>query len=102
MIGAVGMTEPATGSDLQNITTRADRDGDEYVINGQKLYITNGQNVDLLFLACKTDPKAGAKGVSMILVEGDRPGFVKGRNLDKIGMHAQDTSELFFSEPRPA
>jgi len=100
VIGAVGMTEPATGSDLQNITTRADRDGDEYVINGQKLYITNGQNVDLLFLACKTDPKAGAKGVSMILVEGDREGFVKGRNLDKIGMHAQDTSELFFSDLR--
>ncbi len=99
-IGALGMTEPSAGSDLKNIRTRAVRDGDEYVINGQKVYISNGQLCDVIVLACKTDPAAGAKGMSFILVEGDRPGFRRGRNLEKIGLRAQDTSELFFDDVR--
>ena len=99
-IGAVAMTEPGAGSDLKEIGTRAVRDGDDYVINGQKTYISNGQNCDFVLLACKTDPAAKAKGVSIILVEADRPGFVRGRNLDKIGLKAQDTSELFFEDVR--
>jgi acyl-CoA dehydrogenase len=99
-IGAVAMTEPGAGSDLKEIRTRAVRDGDDYVINGQKTYISNGQNCDFVLLACKTDPAAKARGVSIILVEADRPGFVRGRNLDKIGLKAQDTSELFFEDVR--
>ncbi len=100
VIGALGLTEPSAGSDLKNIRTRAVRDGDEYVISGQKVYISNGQLCDIIVLACKTDPEAGAKGMSFILVEADRPGFRRGRNLKKIGMKAQDTSELFFDEVR--
>jgi alkylation response protein AidB-like acyl-CoA dehydrogenase len=96
-IGAIAMTEPSAGSDLKNIRTRAKRDGDEYVIDGQKVYISNGQSCAFTVTACKTDPDAGAKGVSLILVEADRAGFQRGRNLDKIGMKAQDTSELFYS-----
>lgn len=96
-IGAIGMTEPAAGSDLKAIRTRAERSGDEYVINGQKTYISNGQNCDFVLLACKTDPQAGAKGVSIVLMEATRPGFERGRNLEKLGLKAQDTSELFFS-----
>ena len=96
-IGAIAMTEPSAGSDLKNIRTRAKRDGDAYVIDGQKVYISNGQSCTFTVTACKTDPDAGAKGVSLILVEADRPGFQRGRNLDKIGMKAQDTSELFYS-----
>src|SRR3546814_398170 len=84
-IGALGMTEPSCGSDLKAIRTTARREGTEYVINGQKTFITNGQNCDFIVLACKTDPEKGAKGISLILVEADRPGFVRGRNLDKIG-----------------
>lgn len=99
-IGAIGMTEPGAGSDLKNIRTRAVRDGDEYVIDGQKVYISNGQNCDFIVLATKTDMAAKSKGMSLILVEADRPGFVKGRNLQKIGLKAQDTSELFFSDVR--
>ena len=99
-IGAVGMTEPSAGSDLKELRTRAIRDDDHYLINGQKVYISNGQNCDFVLLACKTDPEAGAKGISIILTEAQRPGFVKGRNLEKIGLHAQDTSELFFSDVR--
>jgi len=99
-IGALGMTEPGAGSDLKNIRTRAVRDGDEYVIDGQKVYISNGQLCDIIVLACKTDPKAGAAGVSLIVVETDRPGFTRGRNLEKLGMKAQDTSELFFAGVR--
>lgn len=100
VIGALGMTEPGAGSDAKAIRTRAEfRDG-EYVINGQKTYISNGQQCDILVLACKTDPHAGAKGVSLIAVEADQPGFQRGRNLDKIGLKAQDTSELFFSDAR--
>jgi acyl-CoA dehydrogenase len=97
---AIGMTEPAAGSDLQGIKTHADRDGNHFVINGQKVFISNGTIADLYILACKTDPNEGAKGISLILVEGDRDGFKRGRNLDKIGCKAQDTSELFFEDVR--
>lgn len=100
VIGAIGLTEPSAGSDLKAIRTRAVRDGDDYVINGQKVYISNGQLCDLVVLACKTDPDAGAKGMSFILVEADRPGFKRGRNLKKLGLKAQDTSELFFEDVR--
>lgn len=99
-IGALGMTEPHAGSDLKAIRTRAVRDGDDYVINGQKVFISNGQSCDVIVLATKTDSSAGAKGVTLFLVEGDRPGFRRGRNLEKIGLKAQDTSELFFDDVR--
>ncbi|MDE0511912.1 MAG: acyl-CoA dehydrogenase family protein [Gammaproteobacteria bacterium] len=99
-IGALGLTEPGAGSDLKAIQTRAVRNGTEYVINGQKTFISNGQLCDLVVLACKTDPKAGARGMSFIIVETDRPGFSRGRNLEKIGVKAQDTSELFFEDVR--
>ncbi|MGZ8347250.1 MAG: acyl-CoA dehydrogenase family protein [Allosphingosinicella sp.] len=97
---AIAMTEPAAGSDLQGIRTVAVKDSDDYVINGSKTYITNGQHADLIIVVAKTDPAAGAKGTSLILVESDRPGFARGRNLDKIGLHGQDTSELFFQDVR--
>lgn len=100
VIVALGMSEPSGGSDVQSIRTQALREGDEYVINGQKVFITNGHTADLLLLACKTDPSQGARGVSLILVETDRPGFTRGRKLEKIGCKAQDTSELFFSDLR--
>jgi acyl-CoA dehydrogenase len=101
IIGSIGMTEPGTGSDLKNIKTTAVRDKDEWVINGQKTWITNGINCGVVLLACKTDPAAGAKGVSLIAVEADRPGFTKSaRPLEKIGLHAQDTAELFFDNVR--
>ena len=99
-ISGICMTEPGAGSDVAAIRTRARRDGDELVISGQKIFISNGQIADLFLVAAKTDPEAGAKGVSLVLVESDRPGFARGRNLEKIGMHAQDTSELFFDEVR--
>jgi alkylation response protein AidB-like acyl-CoA dehydrogenase len=99
-IGAIGMTEPSAGSDAKNIRLRARREGDHYVLDGQKVYISNGQNADIVVTCCKTDPEAGAKGVSLILVEADREGFVRGRNLEKIGLKAQDTSELFYSGVR--
>jgi alkylation response protein AidB-like acyl-CoA dehydrogenase len=99
-IGSLGITEPGAGSDVKNIATRAVREGDTYVINGQKVYISNGQLSDIVVTACKTDPQAGAKGVSLIVVETNTPGFRRGRNLDKIGHKAQDTSELFFSDVR--
>jgi acyl-CoA dehydrogenase len=100
VVVALGMSEPSGGSDVQSIRTQALREGDEYVINGQKVFITNGHSADLLLLACKTDPSQGARGVSLILVETDRPGFTRGRKLEKIGCKAQDTSELFFSDLR--
>jgi long-chain-acyl-CoA dehydrogenase len=100
VIGAIALTEPGGGSDLKALRTRAERDGDEYVINGQKTYISNGQLCDLVVLACKTDPQAGARGVSLILVEATRPGFERGRRLEKLGLKAQDTSELFFRDMR--
>jgi alkylation response protein AidB-like acyl-CoA dehydrogenase len=97
---AIAMTEPGAGSDLQGIRTSAKRDGNHYVLNGSKTYITNGQHADLVIVVAKTDPDAGAKGVSLILVEADREGYARGRNLDKIGFHSQDTSELFFNDVR--
>ncbi len=99
-IAAIAMTEPDTGSDLKAIRTTARRDGDDYVISGAKTFISNGQNADIVIVAASTDPGKGAKGISLILVEADRPGFERGRNLDKIGQHAADTSELFFNEVR--
>jgi alkylation response protein AidB-like acyl-CoA dehydrogenase len=99
-VTAIAMTEPGAGSDLQGVKTTARRDGNHYVINGSKTYITNGQNADLVIVVAKTDPDAGARGVSLILVEGDRDGFARGRNLDKIGQHSADTSELFFNDVR--
>ena len=99
-ITAIAMTEPGTGSDLQAVRTTAIRDGNEYVVNGSKTYITNGQNADLIIVVAKTDPTAGGKGISLILVEATRDGFKRGRNLDKIGQHSADTSELFFEDVR--
>ncbi|MCZ4352014.1 acyl-CoA dehydrogenase family protein [Roseovarius aestuarii] len=99
MVGALAMTEPSAGSDLQGIKTRAVRDGNGYRVSGQKTFITNGQHANLIIVAAKTDPTAGAKGVSLVVVETDgAEGFARGRNLDKIGMHAADTSELFFDD----
>ncbi len=100
VILAIAMTEPAAGSDLQGIKTRAVRDGDDYVINGSKVFISNGQCADLVLVCAKTDPDAGSKGVSIVLVERGREGFERGRNLDKVGRDAQDTSELFFDNVR--
>ena len=97
---AIAMTEPGTGSDLKAVRTTAVRDGDEYVINGSKTFISNGLNADLIIVVCKTDPKAGSKGISLIVVESDRAGFRRGRKLDKIGQYAQDTAELFFDNVR--
>jgi alkylation response protein AidB-like acyl-CoA dehydrogenase len=97
---AIAMTEPGAGSDLQGVKTTAVPDGDDYVINGSKTYITNGQHAELVIVVAKTDPALGARGTSLILVESDRPGFARGRNLDKIGLHSQDTSEMFFSDLR--
>ena len=99
---AVAMTEPATGSDLAAITTRAIRDGDHYVVNGAKTFISNGQLADLVIVVAKTDPDADPphRGISLLLVEGDAPGFVRGRNLKKLGLKGQDTSELFFQDCR--
>jgi alkylation response protein AidB-like acyl-CoA dehydrogenase len=100
LITAIAMTEPAIGSDLASMTTTAIRDGDDYVVNGSKTFITNGINADLVITAVKTDPGERHKGMSLIVLERDMPGFERGRNLDKIGMHAQDTAELFFSDVR--
>ena len=100
MVGAIAMTEPNTGSDLQSIRTTALRDGDEYVINGAKTYISNGQLCDLVIVVAKTDPEKGAKGISLIVVETDTPGFQRGRNLKKLGQQAADTSEMFFADCR--
>jgi acyl-CoA dehydrogenase len=101
LIGAIAMTEPGAGSDLQGIKTTAKKSGNHYVINGAKTFITNGQNANLIVVVTKTDPAAGAKGTSLIVVETeDAPGFRRGRNLDKVGAHANDTSELFFDEVR--
>lgn len=99
-IAGIAMTEPGGGSDLQAIRTTAVRDGDEYVISGQKTFITNGQTADIFVVACKTDRSQGAKGISLVVVEADRPGFQRGRRLKKLGTRAQDTSELYFNEVR--
>ena len=100
IISAVGMSEPSGGSDLQNLRTSARRDGDDWVLNGQKVFITNGFSADVVVVACRTNDRPGAKGVSLLLVETDRPGFQRGRRLEKIGCRAQDTAELFFSDVR--
>ncbi|MGI9484135.1 MAG: acyl-CoA dehydrogenase family protein [Hyphomicrobiales bacterium] len=100
-IGAIAMTEPGAGSDLQGVKTNALKDGNHYVINGQKTFITNGQHANLIIVVAKTDPGAGAKGTSLFVVETDDvEGFERGRNLDKIGLKSNDTSELFFNEVR--
>ena len=99
-VGAIAMTEPNTGSDLQSVRTTAIKDGDDYVINGAKTYITNGQHCDLVIVVAKTDPALGAKGISLIVVETDNPGFKRGRNLKKLGQSSADTSEMFFEDCR--
>jgi len=99
IVAAIAMTEPGTGSDLQGVKTTAKKVGNQYVINGQKTFITNGQHANLICVIAKTDVNAGAKGVSLVMVETEEAeGFRRGRNLDKIGQHAQDTSELFFDD----
>ncbi|MGW5688143.1 acyl-CoA dehydrogenase family protein [Nonomuraea sp. NPDC003754] len=100
LITAIAMTEPGAGSDLQGVRTTAVRDGDHYVINGQKTFITNGINADLVVVVAKTDPELGARGTTLFVVERGTEGFTRGRNLDKIGMKAQDTAELFFENVR--
>jgi acyl-CoA dehydrogenase len=102
LVGAIAMTEPGTGSDLQGIKTRAARDGDDYVINGAKTFISNGKHCDLLIIAVKTGPEEGAAAVSLVVAEtrDDLEGFTRGRLLDKVGMHGQDTAELFFDDMR--
>lgn len=100
IITAIAMTEPGAGSDLQGIRTTAKEEANHLVINGSKTYITNGQNADVVIVVAKTDPSQGAKGISLILVDADTPGFERGRNLDKIGQHSADTSELFFNDCR--
>jgi alkylation response protein AidB-like acyl-CoA dehydrogenase len=100
LITAIAMTEPAAGSDLQGTKTTAVLDGDDYVINGSKTFITNGQKANLVIVVAKTDTSAGSKGISLFLVEAGTPGFSTGKNLKKLGMKAQDTSELFFQDVR--
>jgi alkylation response protein AidB-like acyl-CoA dehydrogenase len=100
LITAIAMTEPGTGSDLASIATTAVRDGDTYVVNGAKTFITNGINADLVIVAATTDPSKRHAGITLLVVERGMPGFERGRNLDKIGLHSQDTAELFFSDVR--
>jgi acyl-CoA dehydrogenase len=99
-VAAIGMTEPSGGTDLKGLRTTAKRDGNHYVIDGQKTFITNGQTADIVVLAAKTDPKAGSKGISLFVVEATREGYRHGRRLDKVGQHAADTAELFFDGVR--
>jgi alkylation response protein AidB-like acyl-CoA dehydrogenase len=98
LITAIAMTEPGIGSDLASMSTTAKRDNGHYVLNGSKTFITNGINADLVITAVKTDPSQRHKGISLVIVERDTPGFDRGRNLEKLGMHAQDTAELFFDD----
>src|SRR5699024_9126453 len=101
LIGAIAMTEPEAGSDLQNIRTRAVKDGDDWVIDGAKTFITNGRTCDFVIVVAKTDPHArGSRGTSLFIVDDGTPGFTKGRKLDKVGLAAQDTSELAFEGVR--
>ncbi|HEX5676802.1 MAG TPA: acyl-CoA dehydrogenase family protein [Alcanivorax sp.] len=97
-IGAIAMSEPGAGSDLQGVKTTAVKDEDHYILNGSKTFITNGQNADIVIVVAKTDPSKGAKGTSLLIVEEGMEGFQKGKNLKKVGMKAQDTSELFFQD----
>jgi alkylation response protein AidB-like acyl-CoA dehydrogenase len=100
-VGAIAMTEPGAGSDLQGVRTTAKKDGDEWVINGSKTFITNGQHCDVVITVARTDPDApGSRGLSLFLVDTHKPGFSRGRNLEKLGLHAADTSELFFEDVR--
>lgn len=99
-VGAIAMTEPGAGSDLAGMRTSAVRDGDEYVINGSKVFITNGIHADVVIVCAKTDPKAGSKGISLFLVDASLPGFSKGQKIEKIGQHSSDTAELFFENVR--
>ncbi|GAB3272602.1 acyl-CoA dehydrogenase family protein [Parahaliea aestuarii] len=98
VVSAIGMTEPGAGSDLKNLRTDARREGDGYVLSGSKIFISNGQHADLVLVAARTDRQAGAKGISLFLVDTRLPGFKRGRNLEKVGQHAADTSEMFFDE----
>ena len=100
LIGAIAMSEPGAGSDLAGIRTTAVRDGDDYIINGSKTFISAGINSDLVIVVARTDPEAGHKGFSLLVVERDMPGFTRGRKLDKMGQHAADTSELNFEDVR--
>jgi long-chain-acyl-CoA dehydrogenase len=100
LIGAIAMTEPGAGSDLQGITTTAVRDGDHYVVNGSKTFITSGVQCDFVVVVARTDPAAGSRGFSLLVVEDGTPGFSRGRKLSKVGLHAQDTAELFFTDCR--
>ncbi|MEV5551893.1 acyl-CoA dehydrogenase family protein [Streptomyces sp. NPDC052309] len=99
-ISAIAMTEPDAGSDLQGMRTTAVRDGDHWLLNGAKTFITNGIQADLVIVAARTDPAAGSRGISLFVVERDTPGFSRGRKLEKIGLHGQDTAELFFRDAR--
>jgi len=100
LILAVAMTEPGAGSDLAGIRTSAVRDGDDWIVNGSKTFISSGLNCDLVVVVCRTDPEAGHKGFTLLVVERDMPGFTRGRKLDKMGLHAQDTAELHFEDVR--
>ena len=100
LMGAIAMTEPGAGSDLAGITTSAVRDGDHFVVNGSKTFITNGINSDLIVTAVKTNPEERHSGMSLVVIEEGMEGFTRGRNLEKIGLHAQDTAELFFDDVR--
>ncbi|NYJ03714.1 acyl-CoA dehydrogenase [Nocardioides thalensis] len=99
-VGAIAMTEPGTGSDLQSVKTKAIREGDEYVINGSKIFITNGRQADLVITVAKTNPEEAAAGISLILVPTSTPGFSRGKHLDKVGMKGQDTAELIYEDVR--
>jgi alkylation response protein AidB-like acyl-CoA dehydrogenase len=100
-IGAIAMTEPGAGSDLQGVRTAAVRDGEDWVINGSKTFISNGQHCDMVVTVARTDPDApGSRGLSLFIVDADKPGFSRGRNLEKLGLHAADTSELFYQDVR--
>jgi alkylation response protein AidB-like acyl-CoA dehydrogenase len=100
LITAIAMTEPGIGSDLASMTTAAVRDGDSYIVNGSKTFITNGINADLVITAVKTDPSERHRGISLLILERGMEGFERGRNLDKLGLHSQDTAELFFTDVR--
>ncbi len=100
LVTAIGMTEPGIGSDLASMATSAIRDGDHYVVNGAKTFITNGIHADLVITAVKTDPEHRHRGMSLLILERGMAGFTRGRNLDKLGQHAQDTAELFFDDVR--
>ena len=100
IVGAIAMTEPGAGSDLQGIRSTAEKDGDDYIINGAKTFITNGQHCDVVIVAAKTDPKAGARGMTLFTMDCSSPGFERGRNLEKMGLSSGDTSEMSFADVR--